>query len=186
MGFLSDQSLHLACGLCVSFASKDMMYTRTSQNYSLCIASSQHAVCVTLINTLFTFLIYCYKPVSRLKSVRWPLQQSSCPVPHHWMIFVTSACSCPSVSISRVSVLVPPPLVMRKVHPSLSLLRSTFFDCSFLFKQQWQKAKGLTISLSVSVNVAVYWRDTSAGMPTLPYYLAKFLADVPRMIVAGK
>ncbi|KAF9094980.1 hypothetical protein BGX29_009222, partial [Mortierella sp. GBA35] len=26
MGFLSDQSLHLACGLCVSFASKDMMY----------------------------------------------------------------------------------------------------------------------------------------------------------------
>jgi len=33
--------------------------------------------------------------------------------------------------------------------------------------------------------IAVYWRDTSAGMPTLPYYLAKVLADVPRMIVAG-
>ncbi|KAK3828723.1 MAG: hypothetical protein J3Q66DRAFT_435206 [Benniella sp.] len=32
---------------------------------------------------------------------------------------------------------------------------------------------------------AVFWRDTSAGMPTLPYYLAKVLADVPRIIVAS-
>ncbi|KAF9363460.1 hypothetical protein BGX34_004110 [Mortierella sp. NVP85] len=32
---------------------------------------------------------------------------------------------------------------------------------------------------------AVFWRDTSAGMPTLPYYLAEVLADVPRIIVAS-
>lgn len=57
-----------------------------------------------------------------------------------------------------------------------------------LFFAQTTMAKGKRANhfFSVSVNVAVYWRDTSAGMPTLPYYLAKILADVPRMIVAGK
>ncbi|KAG0242721.1 hypothetical protein BGW41_003617 [Actinomortierella wolfii] len=33
--------------------------------------------------------------------------------------------------------------------------------------------------------VAVFWRDTSAGMATLPYYLAKVLADIPRVLVAA-
>ncbi|RHZ83218.1 hypothetical protein Glove_99g58 [Diversispora epigaea] len=31
----------------------------------------------------------------------------------------------------------------------------------------------------------VYWRDTSSGMKTIPYYLAKSIADVPRIIIAG-
>ncbi|RKP05905.1 hypothetical protein THASP1DRAFT_19180 [Thamnocephalis sphaerospora] len=31
----------------------------------------------------------------------------------------------------------------------------------------------------------VYWRDTSAGMKTLPYFLAKLIADLPRMFVAA-
>ncbi|KAF9085837.1 hypothetical protein BGX23_009342 [Mortierella sp. AD031] len=83
MGFLSDQSLHLACGLCVSFASKDMMYIRKVNNHAFTI-------------------------------------------------------------------------------PSISVGSSTFGD-----------------------EKAVFWRDSSAGMPTLPYYFAKFLADVPRMVVAA-
>src|SRR5689334_5126650 len=91
----------------------------------------------TLINIFSTSLFfYRYKLVNQLKSVRWPLQQSSCLVPHPWMIFVTLACSCPSVSILRVSALAPPPLVMRKV-------RSLYFhQLSPLFFVQTTIAKG--------------------------------------------
>ncbi|KAI8586477.1 hypothetical protein BDZ88DRAFT_429014 [Geranomyces variabilis] len=31
----------------------------------------------------------------------------------------------------------------------------------------------------------VYWRDTSAGMPLLPFFLAKWAADFPRMITSS-
>ncbi|OUM66640.1 hypothetical protein PIROE2DRAFT_68925 [Piromyces sp. E2] len=31
----------------------------------------------------------------------------------------------------------------------------------------------------------VFWRDTSAGQPTISYYLAKVVADIPRIIVAA-
>eukprot|EP00835_Amoeboradix_gromovi_P002324 NODE_130_length_18488_cov_0.389961.p1 type:complete len:846 gc:universal NODE_130_length_18488_cov_0.389961:7015-9552(+) len=31
----------------------------------------------------------------------------------------------------------------------------------------------------------VYWRDTSAGMHTVPYFLAKFTSDIPRIVIAG-
>ncbi|KAG0263628.1 hypothetical protein BG011_008478 [Mortierella polycephala] len=31
----------------------------------------------------------------------------------------------------------------------------------------------------------VYWREKSSGLLTLPYYLAKVIADVPRIILAG-
>lgn len=31
----------------------------------------------------------------------------------------------------------------------------------------------------------VFWRDTSAGMPALPYYIAKAAADIPRIIVSS-
>ena len=31
----------------------------------------------------------------------------------------------------------------------------------------------------------VYWRDSSAGMPTLPYFLAKLTADLPRIALAS-
>ncbi|CAG8629401.1 9203_t:CDS:2, partial [Diversispora eburnea] len=34
------------------------------------------------------------------------------------------------------------------------------------------------------INV-VYWRDTSSGMKTGPYFLAKSIADIPRMLIAG-
>ncbi|KAI9220286.1 P-loop containing nucleoside triphosphate hydrolase protein [Blastocladiella britannica] len=33
--------------------------------------------------------------------------------------------------------------------------------------------------------MVVYWRDTSAGMPTLPYFLGKFLVDIPRIFIAS-
>jgi hypothetical protein len=31
----------------------------------------------------------------------------------------------------------------------------------------------------------VFWRDTASGMSTIPYYLAKFMIDIPRTILAG-
>ncbi|CAG8541839.1 5729_t:CDS:10, partial [Diversispora eburnea] len=31
----------------------------------------------------------------------------------------------------------------------------------------------------------VYWRDTSSGMKTIPYFLAKSIADIPRILIAG-
>ena len=31
----------------------------------------------------------------------------------------------------------------------------------------------------------VYWRDSSSGMLTVPYYIAKVCADIPRIIIAG-
>ncbi|CAG8798030.1 17475_t:CDS:2, partial [Dentiscutata erythropus] len=31
----------------------------------------------------------------------------------------------------------------------------------------------------------VYWRDTSAGMRTIPYFLAKIIANIPRLIIAA-
>ncbi|RHZ58597.1 hypothetical protein Glove_372g90 [Diversispora epigaea] len=31
----------------------------------------------------------------------------------------------------------------------------------------------------------VYWRDTSSGMKTIPYFLAKSIADIPRILLAG-
>ena len=31
----------------------------------------------------------------------------------------------------------------------------------------------------------VYWRDTSAGMPTTAYFLSKFTADIPRIFIAS-
>ncbi|KAJ3303577.1 hypothetical protein HDV03_003654 [Kappamyces sp. JEL0829] len=31
----------------------------------------------------------------------------------------------------------------------------------------------------------VYWRDTAAGMPVLPYYLAKVIVDIPRIILGA-
>jgi hypothetical protein len=31
----------------------------------------------------------------------------------------------------------------------------------------------------------VYWRDTAAGMRTVPYFMAKFIADIPRILIAA-
>ena len=31
----------------------------------------------------------------------------------------------------------------------------------------------------------VYWRDSSAGMPAISYFLAKFTADIPRILIAS-
>lgn len=48
----------------------------------------------------------------------------------------------------------------------------------------------LFAGISVGTNTfgnerVVFWRDTSAGMPTLPYFLAKFVVDIPRIILAA-
>ncbi|CAG8676468.1 9270_t:CDS:10 [Dentiscutata erythropus] len=33
--------------------------------------------------------------------------------------------------------------------------------------------------------MVVYWRDTSAGMKTIPYFLAKVIIDIPRILIAA-
>ncbi|KAF9208073.1 hypothetical protein BGZ59_010806 [Podila verticillata] len=112
LGFLSDQSLHLACGLCVSFASKDMMY----------IPRQPAEICAMA-------------PVA-----------------------IQLSCATPMDDIRYVGMF----MALGVFFAGISVGASTFGD-----------------------EKAVFWRDTSAGMPTLPYYMAKFLADVPRMIVAA-
>ncbi|KAG0334541.1 hypothetical protein BG004_000365, partial [Podila humilis] len=111
LGFLSDQSLHLACGLCVSFASKDMMY----------IPRQPAEICAMA-------------PVA-----------------------IQLSCATPLDDIRYVGMF----MALGVFFAGISVGTSTFGD-----------------------EKAVFWRDTSAGMPTLPYYMAKILADVPRMIVA--
>ncbi|KAJ3014597.1 hypothetical protein HKX48_005071 [Thoreauomyces humboldtii] len=45
---------------------------------------------------------------------------------------------------------------------------------------------GVTVGGSTfGLERVVYWRDTAAGMPTLPYFFAKWTADLPRMILAS-
>ncbi|KAF9581810.1 hypothetical protein BGW38_001045 [Lunasporangiospora selenospora] len=112
MDFLSDQSLHLACGLCVSFATKDMTY----------IPRQPAEVCAMA-------------PVA-----------------------IQLACASPVDDIRYVGMF----MALGVFFAGISVGSSTF-----------------------GAEKAVFWRDTSAGMPTLPYYLAKILADVPRMIVAA-
>lgn len=34
-------------------------------------------------------------------------------------------------------------------------------------------------------NFKVYWRDTATGMPTIPYFLAKVIIDIPRMVMGA-
>ncbi|KAG0210871.1 hypothetical protein BGX28_008838 [Mortierella sp. GBA30] len=112
LGFLSDQSLHLACGLCVSFAAKDMKYI-PRQPAEICAMAP---------------------PALQLP------------------------CATPQDDIRYVGMF----MALGVYFAGISVGASTFGD-----------------------EKAVFWRDTSAGMPTLPYYLAKILADVPRMIVAA-
>ncbi|KAF9989676.1 hypothetical protein BGZ75_005353, partial [Mortierella antarctica] len=111
LGFLWDQSLHLACGLCVSFAARDMMYI-PRQPAEICAMAP-------------------------------PAIQLSCATPRDDIRYVGMF------------------MALGVFFAGISVGASTFGD-----------------------EKAVYWRDTSAGMPTLPYYLAKILADVPRMLVA--
>lgn len=49
--------------------------------------------------------------------------------------------------------------------------------------QKLEQIPNRWLSLSLSF-VAVFWRDASVGMTTLPYYLAKVQADIPRIVVA--
>ncbi|KAF8930366.1 hypothetical protein BGZ58_008283 [Dissophora ornata] len=112
LDFLWDQALHLACGLCVSFASKDMMYT-PRQPAEICAMAPP------------SIQLSCATPLDDIRYVG---------------MFLTLGVFFAGINVGAC----------------------TFGD-----------------------EKAVFWRDTSAGMPTLPYYLAKVLADVPRMIVAS-
>jgi len=45
---------------------------------------------------------------------------------------------------------------------------------------------GMSVGSSTFGNEkVVFWRDTSAGQPTISYYLAKVVADIPRVIIAA-
>ncbi|KAF9347284.1 hypothetical protein BGX26_001227 [Mortierella sp. AD094] len=103
--FLYDQALHLSCGLCVSFASRDMLYI-PRQPAEICALAP-------------------------------PSIQLSCATPVDDFRYV-----------------------------GMFMALGVFFA-------------------GINVGASVFWRDTSAGMPTLPYYFAKVLADFPRMVVAS-
>ncbi|KAF9431406.1 hypothetical protein BGZ76_000340 [Entomortierella beljakovae] len=112
MEFLSDQALHLACGLCVSFASRDMLYV-PRQPAEICALAP---------------------PAIQL------------------------ACASPIDNIQYVGMF----MSLGVFFAGISVGSCTFGD-----------------------EKAVFWRDTQAGMPTLPYYIAKILSDFPRMVVAS-
>ncbi|KAG0219434.1 hypothetical protein BGX31_011310 [Mortierella sp. GBA43] len=111
-GFLWDQVLHLSCGLCVSFASKDMTYI-PRQPAEICAMSPP------------SIQLSCATPVDDIRYVG---------------MFMALGVFFAGINVGA---------------------------CTFGDER------------------AVFWRDTSAGMPTLPYYLAKVLADIPRIIVAS-
>ncbi|RIB11564.1 hypothetical protein C2G38_2250070 [Gigaspora rosea] len=39
--------------------------------------------------------------------------------------------------------------------------------------------------MTFGYEMVVYWRDTSAGMKTIPYFLAKIIIDIPRILIAA-
>ncbi|KAF9116038.1 hypothetical protein BGX27_005271 [Mortierella sp. AM989] len=116
MEFLYDQALHLSCGLCVSFASKDMLYIP-----------------------------------------RQPAEICALAPPS-----IQLSCATPIDDIRYVGMF----MALGVFFAGINVGACTFGDEKGKFS-------------------SVFWRDTSAGMPTLPYYFAKVLADFPRMIVAS-
>ncbi|KAI1320190.1 hypothetical protein EDD11_001795 [Mortierella claussenii] len=112
LDFLSDQALHISCGLCVSFASRDMIYI-PRQPAEICAMAPP------------SIQLSCATPVDDVRYVG---------------MFIALGVYFAGINVGA---------------------------CTF------------------GEEKAVFRRDTSAGMPTLPYYLAKVLADVPRIIVAS-
>ncbi|KAJ3087330.1 hypothetical protein HK102_011342, partial [Quaeritorhiza haematococci] len=75
---------------------------------------------------------------------------------------------------------VSPPTLQELCKRPVDLMQSTgiFISLGVLFA-------GITVGTSTFGNEkVVFWRDTAAGMPCLPYFLAKIIADVPRMVIA--
>ncbi|KAI8800846.1 hypothetical protein BJ742DRAFT_779904 [Cladochytrium replicatum] len=58
-------------------------------------------------------------------------------------------------------------------------------------EREREKARGtLFAGISVGANTfgrerMVFWCNTAAGMPTLPYFLAKIIADIPRILISS-
>ena len=77
----------------------------------------------------------------------------------------------------------------------LTFVKSLFFFCSqpvdslnqagMLISVGILFAGQATSSYTFGNEKVVYWRDTCAGMPTISYFLAKFVSDIPRIIIAA-
>ncbi|CAG8509884.1 480_t:CDS:10 [Funneliformis mosseae] len=94
-----------------------------------------------------------------------------------------------SLTASNVNYVGRPPRELCIVTPyavipycllSLDLVQtcSVFFALGSTFS-------GITACTTFGYEKVVYWRETSAGMKSLPYFLAKFTADIPRIINAS-
>jgi len=81
---------------------------------------------------------------------------------------------------NEVCALAPPNLQKQCYEPTDNLaFTGIFLSIGVLFS-------GMSVGSSTFGNEkVVFWRDTSAGQPTISYYLAKAVADIPRIIVAA-
>jgi len=81
---------------------------------------------------------------------------------------------------NEVCTLAPPNLQKQCFEPTDQLaFTGIFLSIGVLFS-------GMSVGSSTFGNEkVVFWRDTSAGQPTISYYLAKVVADIPRIIVAA-
>jgi len=81
---------------------------------------------------------------------------------------------------NEICSLAPPNLQKQCLKPSDQLaFTGIFLSIGVLFS-------GMSVGSSTFGNEkVVFWRDTSAGQPTISYYLAKLVADIPRIIIAA-
>jgi len=81
---------------------------------------------------------------------------------------------------NEVCSLAPPNLQKQCLNPTDQLaFTGIFIAIGVLFS-------GMSVGSSTFGNEkVVFWRDTSAGQPTISYYLAKVVADIPRIIIAA-
>ena len=80
----------------------------------------------------------------------------------------------------QVCDLAPVMLTVACEFPSDFLTQAGMLTCIGVFF-----AGQATASYTFGNEKIVYWRDTAAGMPTIPYFLAKFTSDAPRIVIAG-
>ncbi|KAI9193223.1 uncharacterized protein BJ171DRAFT_465975 [Polychytrium aggregatum] len=79
-----------------------------------------------------------------------------------------------------ICFITPPPIYWVCANPTDKIREMGMFLCiGVLFA-------GIAVGSSTfGREKPVYWRDVSAGMGAVPYFLGKFLVDVPKMIVAS-
>ena len=95
-----------------------------------------------------------------------------------------------SIAIQQFTYYGPQPKEVCAIAPVM-----LYFACNFPIDYLPQAAMLATIGVffagqATATNTfgsekTVFWRDSSSGMPTTSYFLAKFIADIPRMVIAS-